>query len=507
MKINNFIFSAKNLFIIFCFLFFAFSLPTFAASSDIIGLRVIPNPNHWSAQRWYHEQKFTGSPQSLVIDGYDAVRDGRTVYVNVGNIDDKGTASASDDILYTNINIISYNQSAESATLDILGQILEHWKFNTNIEDEAIKSEIIKDTARLASLADIKTALENYKSKNGFYPKLSSGSYLSNKTISTWPSWQGALGKELGIILPIDPVNKLGVCSTPAFGFNETTCWNEQNKEFFTELPILPDNSHVFVYNALTDGSRYSLCAVMSSGYINPDDVNACDNSISVPASSPAFVGNRPPVINCDNLVGANGKEFIGYINGYDPDGDYLSWSLFPRNLPWANWASSTAPLSWGPALVRNYQRIYSTKAGGKGVYSVEVKVSDTSVTTEKNCNITIGGFCGDSVWNVTEGEECDTNDNVATTSAESSLTKQYGCADECRVFGGYCGDAILQDVKGEKCDGQTNVATTPAESSATKQYGCTAVCEWTGGYCGDGVIQNGSNGTINAGEQCERTE
>ncbi|MFH1233140.1 MAG: carboxypeptidase-like regulatory domain-containing protein [Patescibacteria group bacterium] len=477
--------------LIFCFL-----LQAFAVSPDAIGLRIVPNLNHWSAQRWYKEQGFTGSPQSLVVDGYGAVRDGRTVYVNVANIDDKGTATTTDDDFWTNINIISYNQSAESATLDIFGQILTRWKFNTNITDEEVKQEIIKDTARLASLADIKTALENYKSKNGFFPKLSSGSYLSNKTISTWPSWQGALGKELGITLPIDPVNKLGACS----GFNEITCWNEQEKKFSTRLPTLPDNSRVFFYNGLIDGSEYSLCAVMGSGYIDPADVSACKGSLSTPTTSPAFVGNRPPVINCDNLIGANGKEFIGYINGYDPDGDYHSWSLFPQNIPWTNWASSTAPLSWGPAPVRNYQRIYSAKAGDKDDYNVKVVVSDTSTSTEKICKITVGGFCGDGVWNnVMEG--CDINDNVATTSAVSSSTKQYGCTDECAPTGGYCGDTILQDTKGEKCDDHTNVATTPAESSVTKQYGCTVVCGWTGGWCGDTILHDAK------GEMCDETE
>ncbi|MFH1773051.1 MAG: hypothetical protein ABH818_01700, partial [Patescibacteria group bacterium] len=51
-------------------------------SSDAVGVRVMPNPEHWSIQRWYKMQRFTGSPQPIVVDGYDALRDGRTVYVN-----------------------------------------------------------------------------------------------------------------------------------------------------------------------------------------------------------------------------------------------------------------------------------------------------------------------------------------------------------------------------------------------------------------------------------------
>ncbi|MBI4812446.1 hypothetical protein HY798_03350, partial [Candidatus Falkowbacteria bacterium] len=55
-----------------------------AASSgqaDAIAIRVIPNYSHYSPSRWYSQQGFTGSPQSLTVDGYEAVRDGRTVYV------------------------------------------------------------------------------------------------------------------------------------------------------------------------------------------------------------------------------------------------------------------------------------------------------------------------------------------------------------------------------------------------------------------------------------------
>ena len=60
------------------------SLPADAA--DAIAVRIIPNPNHYSIVRWYEAQGFEGSPQALVVDGYEAIRDGRTVYVNAANV-------------------------------------------------------------------------------------------------------------------------------------------------------------------------------------------------------------------------------------------------------------------------------------------------------------------------------------------------------------------------------------------------------------------------------------
>lgn len=56
-------------------------------SRDAIGLRVVPNPEHYSPLQWYNVNiKIKGSPQSAIIDGYEAVRDGRTVYVNSAKV-------------------------------------------------------------------------------------------------------------------------------------------------------------------------------------------------------------------------------------------------------------------------------------------------------------------------------------------------------------------------------------------------------------------------------------
>ena len=115
-------------FISVCLFSFDFVNKSIAQSSDAIAIRVIPNPEHISALRWYKKQGFAGSPQAISVDGYEGVRDGRTVYVNVGNV--------SGGELYTNIYLISYNQQAANETLDVFSQILAHWKFNTNVSHE-----------------------------------------------------------------------------------------------------------------------------------------------------------------------------------------------------------------------------------------------------------------------------------------------------------------------------------------------------------------------------------
>ncbi len=175
-----------------------------AKSPDAIAIRVIPNTEHYSPMRWYKEQGFLGSPQTMAIDGYEAIRDGRTVYVNAANI-------GSDSTLYTNVYLLSYNQDAEDVTVKIVNEMLSHWRFNANITDsgqcadyggnlgngclvdadcpvmqycQSPKAKITRDTRRLSDLAEIKIALNNHKQTKGYYPKLEQGSYLPGKSLS-----------------------------------------------------------------------------------------------------------------------------------------------------------------------------------------------------------------------------------------------------------------------------------------------------------------------------------
>lgn len=98
---------------------------TTPSSPDAIGIRVVSNRWHSSPKEWYDLQRFPkGSPQSIVVDGYPAIRDGRTLYVGAGNL--SGTS------LYTNIYIISYNQGANPNTVKVFNQLIKNLTFNIN---------------------------------------------------------------------------------------------------------------------------------------------------------------------------------------------------------------------------------------------------------------------------------------------------------------------------------------------------------------------------------------
>ncbi len=403
-----------------------------APSPDAIGVRVAPNPKHYSAARWYQTQGFKGSPQSLLVDGYEAIRDGRTVYIDVANVVEAAPANnifTAGDTLYTNIFIISYNQDAEKATEDIFGQVLANWKFNNNILTAGVCSETaaqaclyasscaspqpcatcrsgeycvsshdiaVRDTKRLADLVEMNEYLERYRSRHGgLCPKLESGSYVPNRSVSTWPSWQETLGVALGANLPFDPINKLGPC---AANFNAKTCWDEKTRAFADPTPAnatfdLPAGSNAYIYQSSPDGKSCGFSAATESGLSCAGA--GCTAGVSVPVSlvfsTPS--SNSAPVVMCGGMVSFPHQTFTKFVNAADPDpGDNatLTWGIDTTITPaWPGWVGGPV---LQPAGVNTQKKIVATEAGDKGNYQFRVTVTDSSgSSTSKICNIGIG--------------------------------------------------------------------------------------------------------------------
>ncbi len=398
------------------FLFFSGSLNlsnVFASdeTSDAIAVRIFPNPQHYSPATWYKNQGFTGSPTPLEVDGYDAVRDGRTVYVNVANINGKCLMSGLDCFsnsdctsshdpcyfaIYTNIYLISYNQDSGSDTISVFNKILEKWKFNTNMINtgycfpkdtdtvcltdsecadgdycDSLKAQITRDIKRLASVVEIREAVEIYKDIKGSYPKLSAGTYLPGRTISTWPSWQTTFSAEIGMIAPLDPINKLGDCGGSQY--NETTCWDEQDKSFAGSIPNdIPAGSKALVYSADDNGEGYQLCAIMESGYLVGGEWGDCTGNT---------IDNNSPEITCGSLSGIVGEKFSGFVSAFDVDGDDLTVTV--TDLPQGFSERDTANA--------NQKEIYSdsAEAGANGA-TFSVDASDGKTNIRKDCTLSV---------------------------------------------------------------------------------------------------------------------
>ncbi len=405
-------------------------------SPDAIAVRIIPNPNHYSITRWYANQGFQGSPQSLIVDGYQAIRDGRTVYVNAANV------NPVTKIIYTNIYLISYNQNPAPNTVDILGQIISHWKFNDNLTGNtapvascsistlnctsnvdcsanqycatsgnasstclfktpknclsdtdcptnffcnSLKSKITRDVKRVGQLEELKIALANFKKLNYHYPRLAAGTYLANNSISLWPSWSQVLLSDLSVAPNlIDPINHLGACP----GYSPATCWSKTNQSFFSKPSestlVLPFGSYALAYSSNSTGSNYNLCATLESralGYrFYPKDPIASACVIATGVTTGASTINTPPYLVNEFLRGQAQQEFNGFIQVNDANHDPLTWSLTPQSNNWSGWRNSNqtppAPILKDTSNP-NQKKVYAQLAGKAGLYKMTLKVTD----------------------------------------------------------------------------------------------------------------------------------
>jgi len=475
-------------------LFFV-SLPARAAetSPDAIAIRVMPNTEHLSPLTWYYNNvDIKGAPQALLVDGYEAVRDGRTVYINAGNI----VFSMMGDKIYTNIYIISFNQEAESDTRDIFGQILQYWKFNAELVDrtgpgvcqaksnepcdvvkgctgkfmdqaceddgtgtftcvkkcllssecsygqycDSAKAKLVRDVKRMVDITDIQIVLEAYKSKNKKYPGLPAGSYLPNKTTSVWPSWNETLGRTLGIKLPQDPVNKLQNCPV---GFDAITCWNEGAKKYATDFsnPVFPEGSLAYAYSWDPKSDVYRFCGNFETRYIG------------MPASFNCLTGyvNPPTTGNVDIIFGdLNSREgsFRSYfaVNGKYP-------------IDWTSLVITPIP-NWGDWSTRGWRWV----GGSTGLKVEDIKAFDnqkalvaTSVNLTGNKQYDFFDFkvqINDIYGNVGSSNGTIRICNPTTCQAQVPVAECGRLADGCggTLLCGDCSDPTKPDCVGNKC-------------------------------------------------------
>lgn len=222
-----------------------------------VGFKILPNPEHLSPLDWYHENipfEKQGEPRELVIDGYQAVEDGRSVYINAANY--RGAT------LYTNIYIFSYDLlDPDGKTREIFNRIKQNLHFtispafpygqgvcsglNINIPcssrfdcpdpvgqtcTNAAGEEIRRDTRRAADINTLSDKLLAFQNAFGTLPRLLSGTYLEGLSFSTWPSWRDTLARDLGTDIFSDPLNKFICPSNP--DIDPVTCWNVMTRTF-----------------------------------------------------------------------------------------------------------------------------------------------------------------------------------------------------------------------------------------------------------------------------------
>jgi len=268
--------------------------PLDTPTGEAIGIRVANNPFNYSALSWYRHEFSggqVGTPSPVVVDGYQATQEGRTVYVAGADLEPGGTPK-----IYGTSYLISYTGGASADLQNIFGQMVRYFhlnvgtKTNGGLENTALgtcsldptqscyidrdclingwgyctsdKAKLTRETNRLGDIQDVNLLLTRYFTQKrcsndqtklcyddsscssgkcgNFFPVLNSGTFISGRSYSTWPSWQATLGNALGSALPLDPINKFSGCSNP---FNPATCWNETTKSMAP-----PTQSNVYAY-------------------------------------------------------------------------------------------------------------------------------------------------------------------------------------------------------------------------------------------------------------------
>lgn len=267
--------------------------------TDIIALRVYDNPEYLSPAEWYRRNvPNPGSPQSTTINGYEAITEGRTVYINAARGVGGSTYAAT-------IYVMSYSQNPANSTRQIFDALLKNWEFTLGQQDlnicsgnaslfcvndatcalsgagtcEINATKVRRDAKRVTNLGAVRSLIRKYRSVcsdnpeqwctsdgdcgsgsvckevHPTYPTLTAGSYIVGQSTSKWPSWNETLGNALGASLPQDPLNEFSSC--PA-GYDQQACWNEGTRTF-----SCADGSHIYQYEVGSGGTSAQLYANM----------------------------------------------------------------------------------------------------------------------------------------------------------------------------------------------------------------------------------------------------
>lgn len=497
---------------------FTFSDPAYR--SDGIGIRVASNPQHLSAAKWYAARGFSGSPQTKVVDGYDAVEDGSTIYISGSDLGERASSVSS------TIYILSHNPNAKEETKAIFDQLVRNFTLNTNLtahngnvcvaatdhgdqvylqsgrpvtctadwECGAVqttltcasqKAKMQRDRMRIGGVQSINVALETYRTANGRYPGLESGSFIQGFSTSRWTSWDQGFGGAL----PRDPINRFvscgrcqaadgtlgkictenGDCSggqtcaaltgsdATRNGFDPATCWNGATQRYM--CPAIQNNgttlqsSHVYQYRAIDGGGRYELGV----------------NLEALPAASyrPALVTGMRRCSNTHQTCTTSADCRVGTTTGScDAAGGSWLYGGFCQNTVYsASSSCSASETGAGQVCHLGETRTESCLINGQDGTKVQVCSDCRSFVDGPDTVCTQNIQCGNG--RIDRYETCD----------DGALNGQPGhCARTCLAFSGLCGDGILG--AGETCDNGSPAGTAAPGTSGVNGAYCGAGCD-----------------------------
>ena len=301
------------------------------------------------------------------------------------------------------------------------------------------QKEVIRDSKRLNDLTVLRKAIEDYKTKNGYYPKLESGTNIKGYVNSVWPSQWTSFCNLVGLSsCPIDPINEIVGCDCSVFGvctgtnlnsnIDTTSCYNSKAQSFACTA-----GSNLYQYQSLNNGRNYSLMMEFEySSNVNWNvDSSASDNYIVV--KDTCKIGSNLQAKILSNAIPKCGDGILNYSEVCEVGSKKTEYCNIDNKLG-RKVVNCTSSCTW------------------------ESNPTSSCIT---------GKFCGDGV--VDTNEECDGGSqkmcfNFDENSKHDWHTEQLRyCGLNCKwdrklidslaYCGGYCGDGVVQSESGEECD------------------------------------------------------
>ncbi len=526
--------------------------------SDGVGIRIAANPLHLSAARWYAAKGFTGAPQAVTVDGYDAVRDGSTFYIAATDLATDGRTATS--LIY----ILSRNPDAKEQTVRIFDQLVQNFALNVNLQTNtgnvcvlrnergdarvhvangrpvscsadwecaavqtnlvcaSDKAKLQRDRARIGDVQSVNASLEAVRVADGRYPTLTAGSFIQGLSTSRWPSWEQSLGTN-DQALPRDPINRFTSCGRCRAGDGALGKICSENGECGTGQTCVAMTGTDAARNGFDPATCWNptaqryLCPAIQEGartlqtshvyqYRSIDGGNRFEFSVNLEALAstayrPALVTEIRRCSNNSQLCAADQdcvvRDLAGVVRSTGscrPTGGTWRYGGICNNTEYTA-ASSCSAVATGPDQVC---RLGQTQAVACRVNGQE----GTKIQVCSDCREFIDGpqtVCTPNVQcgngRVDVGEQCD----------DGARNGQYGfCSLTCQATQGSCGDGVV--ASGEVCDNGASVGApipgAPGVNGAYCGAGCTVArscsldCRTTAPHCGDGVID--------ASEQCD---
>jgi cysteine-rich repeat protein len=463
--------------------------------NDAIALRISKNPMHLSNMEWYRSKGFGGTPVTLDVNGYEAMREDRTVYINAAA--KSGTVSFGN--IYTNVYTLSYSDGAAPQTINIYDQITKYIDMNRNVQDTpycvksdnsqalvsgkpvacsfdrqcradyqsqvcadescaqmkandnygkfypersswvcpAYKSQMVRDMRRISDLLQARQVLAGSNTGAG-YPKLEAGTFLRARTNTAWPSWNNVLNTEIKAALPNDPINAFMECASTGMTFDLATCWNSSDKVF-----QCPSGSHVYEYQS-AGGTDFRLMADLET-----KSDTFCTSRSTRSACTGNCVWSDPDLLAKCGQVGGKSVCLGGAKKGMACDlGSDRKCGDCQISLGKNNWVGQTCiELGQEECLARPTDCIWPNPDDGSGCQSVSggkifiTGINQLTTNCQNGVNIGIGGVCGDGI--VQRGTDiCPAYTTVPANQA--TCESKTGC---------FYDSATTKCVKGEQCE------------------------------------------------------